>query len=161
MRPDRLFDAVSTALNGNEIGANSIVREGLFVSGWLRQGETIAEVQDAIREALKASWTDQNVEKWKTLEQPLAELLALPALRLVASTIDLSYEYTNLWRGARILTDIRPIFNEEVTAVDGAVVSHTFRLRFDAVDGHHELSIAMDEADIKILAKQCERATIE
>lgn len=33
-----------------------------------------------------------------------------------------------------------------------------FGLRYDSIDGNHQLSIAMDELDVRELAKECERA---
>jgi hypothetical protein len=161
VRPDQLGHAIAEVLGGNTDAAESVVRQALMIYGWIRPGGLqVAEVQEGIRDALKAdfNWTDQEIEKWQRIEPALGDLLSLPILRLVASSIDLSYEYANLWRGARILTDIRPIFNEEATAIDGAVVSHTFRLLFEGLDGRHELNVAMDESDIKKLAEQCDRA---
>jgi hypothetical protein len=161
MRPEKLFLTVAESLGENEHAAESVVRQAFMLHGWIRQrGVEVGELQASIREALKADfhWSDKDVEKWNSIEPAFGELLSSPILRLVARAIDLSYEYTNLWREARILTDIRPIFNEEATAVDGAIVAHTFRLYFDCVDGGHELNIAMDESDIQRLAEQCERA---
>jgi hypothetical protein len=134
--PDKLADAVAGALPGNQGAAESIVREALTIHGWIRQGGlTIAEVQDRIREAIKADsgWTDEELGRWRRAEAAFGDLLSLSILRLVASAYELSYEYTNLWRGARTFTDIRPIYDDEATAIEGAVVSYTFRLRFEAV----------------------------
>lgn len=161
MRPDRLAAVIADGLAEHRDGADSIVRQVLTVYPWIMHaGLKVAELQADIREAVKTDfqWTDEEIKKWQQVEPALAELLSLPVLRLVASAIDLSYEYTNLWQGARILTDIRPIFNEEATAIDGAVVSHAFRLQFKSIDGPHELNIAMTESDIRALTDQCDRA---
>jgi hypothetical protein len=72
--------------------------------------------------------------------------------------IELVYDYANLLRRTRVLTDIRPLFNNAADQIEGAVVSYTLRLRYDSADGEHELSIALDESDIRILADQCDRA---
>ena len=160
-RPDKLADTIAETLREKKNAAESIIREALMVYGWIRQGNlNVAEVQEGIRDAINtdSGWSDQDIAKWQSVEEAFGELLSLPILRLAASAIDLSYEYTNLWGGARILTDIRPIFNDEATSVDGAVVSHTFRLRFESLHGRHELNIAMDESDIHELAYQCDRA---
>jgi len=158
-RPDKLHEAAVEALGDRQDAAEAIVREALMVYGWIRQnGLDALESQEFLSEAIKANCPDAEFERWQTVEEPFAELVALPILRLVAVATDLSYEYTNLWAGVRIITDIRPIFSQDATDIDGAVVSHSFRLRFENMDGRHELNIAMDESDIKELAKQCDRA---
>ncbi len=80
---------------------------------------------------------------------------------MASTAIELSYDYANLLRRTKILTDIRPLFNESADEIEAAVVSYTLRLRYDSADGEHELSIALDESDIKTLAAQCERALMK
>jgi hypothetical protein len=73
----------------------------------------------------------------------------------------LAYEYANLFQGARIVTDVRPVFNDgddDEMQIDGAVVSFTLRLHYDNREGNHSLSIALDETDVRALHHQCERA---
>lgn len=159
VRPDKLHEAAAAALGDSHAAAEAIIREALMIYGWIRRSELdISEANELLTEAIQANSTDEEFERWESVEELFAELLALPILRLVAIATDLSYEYTNLWAGARIITDIRPIFSHDATDVDGAVVSHSFRLRFESMDGRHELNIAMDESDIRELARQCDRA---
>ena len=42
--------------------------------------------------------------------------------------------------------------------IDGAVVSYTLRLNYDNRDDNHSLSIALDEADVRLRKGQCDRA---
>jgi hypothetical protein len=161
MKPDRLANVLAEGLKEPKGTADGIVRQALALYAWIIHGGlTISELQASTREAVKNDfgWTDAEIEKWRGVEPAFSELIASKAIRLTASVIDLSYEYTNIWQGARILTDIRPIFNEDATVIDGAVVSHAFRLRFDSVDGPHEMYVCLDESDIRALADQCERA---
>ena len=161
VRPEVLFHAVTRVLPKRHDIADSFVRQLMGLNGWVRQaGVKLEEVLEITRESLKANfdWAERDVGKWQKIEPVLREILSLPIVRLAAAAIDLSYEYTNLWMGARILTDIRPIFSQDATAVEGSVVSHAFRLRYSSVEGRHELNVAMDESDILHLAEQCERA---
>jgi hypothetical protein len=141
--------------------ADSVVRQALSLHGLVRQGRrSLPDVLEGIRSGIEADsgWTDEEKEKWQAVEPQFRELVASPAVRLVTTAIDLSYEYANLLRRARILTDIRPLYNNDATEIEGAVVSHTLRLRYDSIDGNHQLSIAMDELDVRELVKECERA---
>lgn len=159
--PDKLFGAVADVLGERKDAAESLVREALTLYRWIRQGGcTVQQLFEGIRDNIQADsdWTKGQLEKWGNVEAHFGEFLSLPIIRLVASAIDLSYEYANLFLGARILTDIRPIFDNDAAAIEGAVVSYTLRLRFGSSEGHHELNIAMDHSDIKDLAVQCDRA---
>lgn len=155
---NKLFDAISDVLKDNAGAAESIFRQMMPVISWLRQEQgTVDELMAGVRYALKStdSWDNQ---KWPVVESILTELFSVRTLYLSASAVDLSFEHVNLFRGARVLTDIRPIFNEEGTAIEGAVISHTLRLRFENTQGRHELTLALEESDVKEIAVQCERA---
>jgi hypothetical protein len=161
MRGDKLASVLAEGLAEERGAADSIARQALMLySGILFGGLTVEQVQAVIREEVKTvfEWKDKDIEKWQQIEPALGELLSLPALRLAANVINLSQEYTNLWRASRIFTDIRPIFSEDAATIDGAIVSHAFRLHYQSVDGAHELNLAMGEADIRALTEQCERA---
>jgi hypothetical protein len=86
------------------------------------------------------------------------DVLDSKLIRMSATANELSYDYANLTRHIRILSDIRPLFNEHAESIEGAVISHTLRLQYDSADGEHELSLALDEEDIAKLMRQCERA---
>jgi hypothetical protein len=162
MRPKELHSEISAALEGDRDAAGHIVRPLLAFHAIIRQrGLTPDEILEGVRYGVKASkdgWSETELERWGTVEPFLGELLQMPAVRLVATALDLSYEYQNLLQGARIVTDIRPVFNADADGIEGAVVSHTLRIRYDNTEGDHSLSIAMDINDIRELERQCKRA---
>lgn len=161
LKPEILLKEFLKVLVGKEAVANAILRQSLSLCGVMRQMEIpIEDVLKGVHQGIVANgdWNEVEIEKWRTLEPSLQTLFSLPTVQRVAKTLDLSYEYANLLRRARIVTDIRPIFDKEAKQIEGAVISHTLRLRFDSVDGDHGLSIAMDENDIKSLLEKCQRA---
>lgn len=161
LKPDHLLETVVDVLADRKAAADSVVRQSLSLHGLIRQGGfSVEDVLEGIRFGIDtdSDWTAEQKEAWQVVEPEFRQLIASRVVRLVTTAIDLSYEYANLLRRARILTDIRPLYAEDAAAIEGAVVSNTLRLRYDSVDGDHQLSIAMDESDIKELAKQCERA---
>jgi hypothetical protein len=161
MRADRLIRAVAEGLGGQEEEAASIVRTGLMLHAWIRHGGlTVSGLQQAVQESVKVDfgWTHEQLQKWAQVEPAFGDFLGLPVLGLVAGAIDLTVEYTNLWRNCRILTDIRPIFDIGASIVEGAVISHTFRLQFENAEGFHELFLLMEESDLPVLIDHCERA---
>lgn len=162
--PVKLFDAIVHALgNSNEAGA-ALTRQALVLSGWRkRSGVNADELVQIVRDGIVAAgnWSQKEVEAWQEVEVEFGSLVSSPIVSLVASGIDLAYEYTNLWRNARILTDIRPMFSDDASSINGAVVSQTFRLQYEGMDGSHELNVAMDESDVRLLLDQCERALVK
>ena len=99
------------------------------------------------------------MDRWRIREPELRRLLEHPRIWAIAKTLDLSYDYANLLQDARILTDVRPVFDRDATAIEAAVVSFTLRLRYDGLDGNHSLSIALNQEDVRALGAECERAT--
>jgi hypothetical protein len=159
--PKRLTDIIAEELVDKNAAAENLVRLAILAHAWARgTNSNVSDMPVAVLAAVAQSsaWTEDDARKWDKIAKLLAEFLSLPILHLVIRAVDLSYEYTNLWGNARIITDIRPIFTDDASTIDGAVVSHACRLQFLCADGQHELNIAMDESDVRDLAEQCDRA---
>ncbi|MCG6553523.1 MAG: hypothetical protein L7F77_14465 [Candidatus Magnetominusculus sp. LBB02] len=109
-------------------------------------------------EKAEKPWSEEDFSKLKDRKSILQNLLSLSAVWNVAKGLDLFYAYDCLLRSAKIMTDIRPIFNENATEIQGSIISYTIRLYLDSIEGRRTLSIALDEKDVKNLLKQCERA---
>jgi hypothetical protein len=159
LRPQVLLDAVKEVLPPED--AEALVRQLLSLHGIMRQsGSRGAQVLSGIGSAIEQQGTDAGIalDDWKRVQESVAALLETGSVRFASMAIELAYDYANLLRWTKVLTDIRPLFNESADAIEGAVVSHTLRLRYDSADGEHDLSIALDKADIEKLADQCKRA---
>lgn len=125
----------------------------------ISSAQAVEGIRFGIRHAKEqARWTDEEATAWRQLEPLLANLLSQESVWGCAKANDLAYEYANLFQRARIITDIRPVFNERATAIESAVVSFTLRLYFDNFEGNHSLSIALDENDLQNVKSQCDRA---
>lgn len=159
LRPQELLASVGEVISAEE--AQSLVRQLLSLHGVVRQsGHSVAKVVAGVRSAVQQQGADAgiDVDAWSTVEGELSQLLEERSVRLATTAIELAYDYANLLRRTKILTDIRPLYDEAGDHIEGAVVSYTLRLRYDSADGEHELSIALDDEDIKRLAVQCNRA---
>lgn len=165
LRPTTLRKEIVRALGENESAADHLLRPVLGLNQLIRQRElTVDEVFEGLRQGIASadpSWNETEVDAWNAVEPQLRQLFVSAPLRTVSKAIDLAYEYANLFQGARIITDIRPVFNDhddDKMDMDGAIVSFTLRLHYDNREGNHSLSIALDEADVDKLHFQCERA---
>lgn len=160
LQPAALLDEVRKSLEVQG-DAEALLRQVLSFSGLVRRGgldldEAIAGLRSAIQRENTAATGD--LDRWSQAESPFKALVSSRPVRLVTNAISLSYDYANLYRRGRILTDIRPLFSEDAKSIQGAVVSFTLRLGYECQGHKHELSIALDELDIKNLAEDCERA---
>jgi len=161
-RAKDLHKEIAAALEDKSEVAGRILGPLLSLRAIIRQRRLSAdEVIEGLRYGIETSdseWTPEEMDRWSSVEPLIKDLLFVRAVRLVATALDLSYEYQNVLQGARIVTDIRPVFNEEGDGIEVAVVSQTLRLRYDTTEGDHSLSIAMDENDVRDLERQCQRA---
>lgn len=156
-----LFACIRSALNGDDKSARGLMRICISLNGLMRQSSIdLDKVAPGVSSALslESKWSESELVKWSEIEDTFKRLLGVRAFWLVAAVIDLSYEYTNLYRSGRILTDIRPLYSKDADFIEGAVVTYSLRLKFDCQDGSHEMNIAMDEEDVRDLSKQCGRA---
>jgi hypothetical protein len=60
------------------------------------------------------------------LDVNLKSLLSIDALVLSARAFDIQHEYEKVFRSARIVTDLRPVFSADGTAAIAAMIVHNF-----------------------------------
>ncbi len=162
LAPAELQAIIQEVIHDNPAVVDSILRQALSLASLQRRRKLGADaVIEGIRGGLKTAntpWDGTSLAKWKDLEPTFRRLISSNKVETTAKALDLSYDYANLLQASRIVTDIRPVFDNDVTKIEGAVVSFTLRLSYDNTEGNHGLSIAMNQADIKILRDQCDRA---
>jgi len=64
----------------------------------------------------------------------------------------------NLFYNAKILTDARPIFNDDASKIEGVGLIHVLRLHYDHNQNHEDFFIALDSIDLKKLRLVIDRA---
>ncbi len=69
---------------------------------------------DDLDSDLREVWADDQskIERWNRIRPLLVQILSIDAVRMTIKALDVSYEYANLLQYSRIMTDVRPIFNE-------------------------------------------------
>jgi hypothetical protein len=159
-QPRELQTVFRAALDQNETLAQVVLRQLLSLHAMLRQLDlSPEEIFSALNFGLSESdWNKADFKKWEPVSTAFKNLFELPIVRLSAKALDLSYQHSHLLQRAQIVTDIRPLFNQDATEIQGTIISHKLLLRYDDIEGEHVLSLAVDEKDIKSLIRQCERA---
>lgn len=160
--PGDLDRILKRVLVNRDAEAESLLRQLLSLHGFarninLRTDQVFAGIQFGLN-PVQSDWTDEQFQRWVKIEPLLRELFELDVVRLSAKALDLSYQHAELLQHAQILTDVRPVFDTNASEVRGAVISHSILLRYDDIEGDHTLSLLLDEADVRALKDQCDRA---
>lgn len=160
LTPSGLKAVIGEVVRENPVVVDSIVRLTLWLSSLrMRRKMSAVEVVEALLQGAKtAAPGESDPISWSQIEPALGALIASAKIQTTAKALELSYDYTNLLQTTKIITDIRPIYDDELDRIDGAVVSFTLRLSYDSREGNHALSVAMDQADVETLREQCVRA---
>jgi hypothetical protein len=125
---------------------------------------SISEFAEMVANAAEATGDEKlrgPREQWNALRERLERLLA-PGnpLALSAKAAGLFTEQERLFCDARILTDIRPVFERQATVRPaGLSVIHTLKLLFHKTSQNpEELYIALDVDDLRTLKQVIQRA---
>ena len=114
----------------------------------------------AIGEALRSQgWSPDDMLLWHECSPVVERLVTSPAVVLTTKARDLAEDFERALTSARILTDIRPVYNDTDDVI-GAEVIQTLRIEYDSVSRQNadNISFALDLEDIKQLQIACERA---
>lgn len=93
----------------------------------------------------------------------VVESLGTRSISLLGKATDMATEHDKVFLGSRVLTDLRPIFGDDVAkAPGGAVLSHTLKVEFVHDEGTlGNTYIVLDEEDLKSLKADLERAEVK
>lgn len=132
------------------------------IAGALRRNfATEDEVLEGITRAIELLHKDDHrLEPWHGCREAIRALLTTESLALAAKALDIAYDFERVYVAGRIITSLRPVFDEPRQEIRGATVVQTLRLEFISSDGHQEsVSIALDTDDIRRLQESCKQAT--
>lgn len=133
----------------------------LFLHAYLSGTDVAASVfvRD-VCESLSASKLEP--ELVNRLRVILPAFMELEGLRLQAKAVDLQVDHARTFQGAKVLTDLRPVFDMGLAErVVGGLVFHTLKVNYFSTDGPKEIFIAMDEGDLTQLRKAIEKAEVK
>jgi hypothetical protein len=116
----------------------------------------VADVLDAMRrdsEEFRAPATG-----WEHFGRQLAALLKTKSVRISSRADDVQHEEPNVFTTARILSDLRPVFDPETAEPHGALIIHKLKVTYFHDGEYSDIYISMDNADLKLLRSILDRA---
>jgi hypothetical protein len=95
----------------------------------------------------------------EALQQTLKDLLGVRPLSMISKARGLHVDHENTFCSVRILTDLRAVFDVDVTQEPvGFVMAHILKLGYHHGGKHTTLHIAMDKVDVDKLIDALQRA---
>jgi hypothetical protein len=119
----------------------------------------VDDLTDAVRESDNKDILTLDSAELAQLKKRFSLLLTIRALYTRSKALGLRTDFANIFWDAKVITDIRPIWDGDVTQVpDGIVITNTLNLEYHHVGGHGEIYIAIDNEDIELLIAVLKRA---
>lgn len=162
LHPNQINQLINNILK-DPIKTSSVVRN--LASSYALIGQrdmSPKDIVEAITNGIKAEsrtpWSEKELRRWEAKFSVLIKLYSLVNIKLLIKALELSYDYDNLFQNSKILTDIRPVYDDLAENIRGAIISHTLHIYYDNSIGSNSIQISLDEKDIKQLYDNCDRA---
>jgi hypothetical protein len=150
---------ISGVLPDEQAMVEALTRQVLALAGLQYHSDIPHEELDkALRSSLEGKLNPTELAAWDHISPLFNEILASRAIRTTVKSLELLYDYANLVQSSNVITDVRPVFDDEADHVIGAIVSFTLRLSYQNGTSSNSLSLAFDAEDVRKLQEQCRRA---
>jgi len=162
-RPDTLLAVAIDVVEDIDV-ARSLIEQVISINQFSRQVGTSVQdfIEIEIRQYADSLELDEELaSRMRSALDNLSQFSDLVVFQRTSKAIELSYDCDNLLQRTRIMTDVRPLFTDDANDIDGAVVSHTLRISYDSAGNDREMSLALDESDLRKLISDCERALMK
>jgi hypothetical protein len=160
-----LVSSVEHAAQISNEKADAIVRS--LRSLYVLRASSEAEVPELVTKLITAMQTSgkkplQVPDQEKgDLETKFTRLLSLKSLGTFSKIEQLKSDHHSLFYDAKILTDLRPVFDQPEQLPPGAIITHTLKIVCHEGLEHKELYFSLDSEDIVTLKKIVERAEVK
>ncbi|NUP12097.1 MAG: hypothetical protein HOW73_39125 [Polyangiaceae bacterium] len=105
---------------------------------------------------LCSRWNEEAFARWKQLSASLRPLL-YDGLHVLAKSIRLQYEHTNIFGDAQLVSDIRPVFDRDASRALAAIICHSLRIEYRSEGMTKHITVALDSLDLQKLKDLAER----
>ena len=96
------------------------------------------------------------------LNKRLTKLLSVQSANIASKAKSLMFEHNHIFQSARIFTDVRPVFGQDITEAPVAyVIVHMVRIRYFEDGQIKEFFAALDTNDVQKLNDVTERAKLK
>jgi hypothetical protein len=151
-----LRSRMTAAIPADYVEATSRLFFGLAIiarDNFTSQAEFLSGLDEAVS---SLNWSAEDIARWNDARDALVAVLWARDLVLAAKAMDLIFDFEKFCLNTRIITDVRPVFDDQRIAIVGGIIMHTLRIEYRADDGRRKnISIELDSRDIERLTKSC------
>lgn len=98
-------------------------------------------------------------EERARLELVVRGLLHLSSVQVTSKALDILTEHQLLFHGARVISEIRPVYAEDISQKPAAaVIVHMLKIAYHESTDHKEIFVGLDSDDLLALKRAIERA---
>ncbi|ASJ71087.1 hypothetical protein IMCC3135_04870 [Granulosicoccus antarcticus IMCC3135] len=115
-------------------------------------------IKDVIEREFEASKNNDLVERFLATWPTLEAMMCSDVVRLVEKSIRLTFDQSDILTDARIITDIRPVYDDDREIIERALIVQTMRIDYYNSGRKKTLSLALDNADLMRLKECVEKA---
>jgi mRNA-degrading endonuclease YafQ of YafQ-DinJ toxin-antitoxin module len=121
--------------------------------------EFVNDVAEAISESENKELRVSESNELTRLKTKFKALLSVQPISTHSKAHGLRTDFANIFWDAKIITDIRPIWDEDPKLPpDATVITNTLKLEYHHIGGHGELYVYLDKEDIEMLMSVLQRA---
>lgn len=124
--------------------------------------EVFEHITSAIEYHAPEQWKAEFKDSWDKQKEPIVQMLEKldpdHPLSISRKAEQLTYTQPNLLLESRIITDIRPIFNDAGNAILESIVTHSLVVKYSDGESTKKIHLSMDAEDIATMKRLCERA---
>lgn len=121
-------------------------------------------IDDIIEGVQYSSYDDINLEKLEasSLKTKLEKLLNIRPLKLISKATIIQRDGERLYCESKILSDIRPVFDDDVSVVpSGAVITHTLKITYHLGRDRQEFHVVLNAEELASLHEVIARAQMK
>ena len=157
---ESLVESVSAALPSGLEGVVDIVR-ALNSMNHVRLGadRSVEDFVQAIARSLESQFQGQ-FDKSNLLHK-ISSLLKAQALLISARASDLQHDFDRVFASAKIVSDVRTVFDQSGDKIQGCLVVHNLNITYAHENTLKSFYVAMDSADIAKLRTVLDRADVK
>jgi len=155
---DDIADVISAARPDDNDAQVELLSSAVFGLHFMRAAEQRSKDEWAadIAQTLSEGGEEPQIA---ALRAKLTIILAVPTLQAAAKAWSLLDDHDKVYAGCKVITDIRPIFGDEIGApLLGSLICHTLKLTTRTNDTAESSFVVCDNEDIQALIKNLQRA---
>jgi hypothetical protein len=120
--------------------------------------EFVSNLVDLVEEQASSDWLERHGATWPEAGRGLEPLFAPGKfLRLASKAVDLLYERPALLLDFRVLTELRPLYDEEVSTIRALIQTNTLVIEYHQGEERRSLHMSIDSDDLRLMGDQLAR----